>query len=481
MKRRNLSPCRHKVKALNLLTTIYGYLNGTSEKDDFSFSEFNQLRSKADRKHVCHAPFKAMRFDQRGVVHTCCYNIEATLGRYPEMTVAEIWNSAEANKLRKKISEKDFSFGCRLCGSQLKNGEYNTVKLKQYDNLPETQNGYPVFLDFALDNTCNLECSMCSGEFSSSIRKNREKLPEIRMAYDSNFVSQMREFIIHGRDFVFAGGEPFLIDLYYELWDSINALNPGANIHIVTNGTTLNQRIKKLLAAGNYHITHSIDSFTKENYELIRVNAKYEQVMENMHYFKNYCEEKKTSFSVNVCPIKQNRFEIPKIVSYCNKSNIKMYLLNVVYPPSPALISMNENECRKLLEHYKSFEFSKETETEKHNFNQFHDLVQRMQGYYEKKISGKQAAVTTTDSVHFNSFAETLFIKLEQYRTEGGNDEDIDAIVLRVKLLEEKFKGVAIPKERIAEIREISGEKIFGIFKNLTDEELGQMITNNVI
>ncbi len=456
------------------------FAKAKTDNVDFSFSEFNKHRSKSDQKHVCHAPFKSMRFDQRGIVHTCCYNIEATLGRYPEMTVSEIWNSKEANKLRKKISEKDFSFGCRLCGNQLANGEYNTVKLKQYDNLPQAYNNYPVFLDFAIHNTCNLECVMCSGEFSSSIRKNRENLPEIALAYDSIFVDQLKEFIIHARDFVFAGGEPFLIDLYYKIWESINQLNPKANIHIVTNGTILNQRIKGLLSSGNYHITHSIDSFTKENYEFIRRNAKHEEVMKNMHYFKNYCTEKRTNFSINVCPVKQNRFEIPEIILFCNNLNTKLYLLNVVYPPSSSLISMSESECKDLINYYKNFNISEETEVEKHNYNQFYDLMQRVKGYYQKKI-GNNSVVTTIGSVHFSVFTALLISKLKQHRYEAVNDIDINTIILRITELEKKFQGITIPGERISEIQEISGEKIFGIFKNLSDEELEQIIINNVI
>jgi MoaA/NifB/PqqE/SkfB family radical SAM enzyme len=51
---------------------------------------------------------------------------------------------------------------------------------------------YPSMLELELNNTCNLECVMCIGELSSSIRKNREKLPAIRSPYDEAFVEPTR-------------------------------------------------------------------------------------------------------------------------------------------------------------------------------------------------------------------------------------------------------------------------------------------------
>ena len=141
---------------------------------------------------------------------------------------------------------------------------------------------------------------------------------------------------------------------------------------------------------------------------------------------------------------------------------------------------MSESECTDLINYYKNFNISEETEVEKHNYNQFYDLMQRVKGYYQKKI-GNNSVVTTIGSVHFSVFTALLISKLKQHRYEAVNDIDINTIILRITELEKKFQGITIPGERISEIQEISGEKIFGIFKNLSDEELEQIIINNVI
>ena len=62
---------------------------------------------------------------------------------------------------------------------------------------------------------------MCGGKWSSAIRKNREGLPPLKNHYDKDFVKQIREFLPFLREARFIGGEPFLINLYYDIWEAI--------------------------------------------------------------------------------------------------------------------------------------------------------------------------------------------------------------------------------------------------------------------
>jgi MoaA/NifB/PqqE/SkfB family radical SAM enzyme len=80
---------------------------------------------------------------------------------------------------------------------------------------------YPRVMEFELSNECNLECVMCNGYFSSSIRKNREKLPASVSPYNDQFVDELDQFIPHLTDAKFLGGEPFMIDIYLKIWERI--------------------------------------------------------------------------------------------------------------------------------------------------------------------------------------------------------------------------------------------------------------------
>ena len=113
----------------------------------------------------------------------------------------------------------------------------------------------------------NLECIMCYGNFSSSIRKNREKLPSTPTVYDEKFLESLDPIIPDLKYVKFLGGEPFLINIYYEVWERIIECNPNCLIDVQTNGTILNDRVKDILERGNFRIGVSLDSLKKETYE----------------------------------------------------------------------------------------------------------------------------------------------------------------------------------------------------------------------
>ncbi|TAE49791.1 MAG: radical SAM protein [Bacteroidetes bacterium] len=190
----------------------------------------------------------------------------------------------------------------------------------------------PTTLHFELSNICNLECTMCSGFFSSSIRKNRENLPALPQLYDSAFVEQLRPYLPGLNTVKFFGGEPFLIPIYHEIWDALCDLNPRAEVQITTNGTVYNEKVKRYLEKLNTYMIVSIDSFVKETYETIRINAKYERVMENLMKFSDYARSRGKHISVAVCPITTNAMEMPDMVRLCNKNKIRIFFNTVSYP-----------------------------------------------------------------------------------------------------------------------------------------------------
>lgn len=54
---------------------------------------------------------------------------------------------------------------------------------------------WPRQMEFSVSNTCNLQCVMCNGEWSSSIRSQREGLPPLPKVYDDAFFDGLRDFL----------------------------------------------------------------------------------------------------------------------------------------------------------------------------------------------------------------------------------------------------------------------------------------------
>lgn len=308
---------------------------------------YAKSRNNTDKSIVCHAPFVSLNFEQNGNVRACCYNTQHILGKWPDNKIKEVWEGSQSEILRKYIKNNELGGGCSECGMMIESGNHAGVRARFYDEyasppifnplklIKQKLSGklpYPKVMEFELSNKCNLECVMCNGYFSSSIRKNREKLPPLTSPYNDDFVDELEEFIPHLTDAKFLGGEPFMIDIYLKIWERIRALNPNMQIHITTNGTFLTDRVKKLLEGLRAGIIISTDSVNKETYNKIRINGKFDKVMQNIEYFRDYAKRKKTFISMAVCPITHNWHELPEILDFCIKKNISLYL-NAVYTP----------------------------------------------------------------------------------------------------------------------------------------------------
>jgi len=309
--------------------------------------DYNESRKCVNKGIVCHAPVTNLNFEQTGDVRACCYNYKHILGKWPAQSIREIWQGERIEALRNFIAQNNLGGGCIECGKMIESGNHQGVRAKYYDEFAQTllrkkisgiKNSltgsftYPKVMEFELSNQCNLECVMCNGSFSSSIRKNREKLPPVVSPYNEKFVDELEEFIPHLTDAKFLGGEPFMIEIYLSIWERILRINPDIRIHITTNGTFLNKRIKNLLSGLRAGIIVSIDSVIKETYEKIRMNGNYEKVMENLHYFIDYAKQKNTFISIAACPITHNWRELPQMLEFCMDKNIALYF-NVVFTP----------------------------------------------------------------------------------------------------------------------------------------------------
>ena len=344
-------------------------------------SEYNSVRHQNQDNSLCYAPFKSLRFSQSGNVLACCFNRGFSLGKYPENTLHEIWFGSRNSELKTYIKNKDLSLGCGECSRRIENRLFNLSGAFQYDYLSELKSGkYPAMFDFEISNICNLECVMCTGENSSSIRAKRDNLPAYKQHYDSQFVEQLKEFVPHLKEARFSGGEPFLIPIYYDIWEMLIKENPEIKISVLSNATILNERVKNLLARGNFQVSVSFDSLNKETYEKIRRNANFDEAFSNLDFFYNYSLERNTTFIINVCPQQSNWKEIPSIVRYCNEKKILLILHIVVFPPSESLWALGSVKLKEIpayLENEKIKENSQVGSRNLASFNQFINQIRQ--------------------------------------------------------------------------------------------------------
>jgi hypothetical protein len=225
---------------------------------------------------------------------------------------------------------------------------------------------------------------MCTGDFSSSIRKRREQRPRLDNPYDSRFLEQLEPFLPSLRMARFFGGEPFLVRMYYRVWSRLHEVNPGVDIRITTNGTALLPRARRLLEGLRCRITVSVDSLERDTYEAIRRNASYDVLRENLDYFAAYCGSRGFPLNLAVCPMQQNWRELPDMVAYCNDHGFDIGFNTVYYPPSCSLRVLPYDRLTEVLDHWQSREWRTTDALQGGNVSRFKSVINQVAQWREE-------------------------------------------------------------------------------------------------
>ena len=279
-----------------------------------------------NKKHKCLAPFTTLNFDSSGNINVCCYNRTYSLGKYPDVTLMQAWFGDKLKHLREQIQNYNFNVGCDLCCDQIISKNYENSLLRNFDMFKDAVSVYPINLEFEFGNVCNYECIMCGGKWSSSIRKNREKLSPIKTPFDDAFIKQVIELAPHLKSLKFLGGEPFLTPIYYKILEQISEINNDIVVFITTNGSILNERVLKLREKfKRIGVIVSLDSLNNETYSKIRKNGNLPSVLKNINTFY----ENKMLASIAFSPVIQNVYETHDVINFCQERNIKFFINTV--------------------------------------------------------------------------------------------------------------------------------------------------------
>lgn len=440
-------------KAAVRTLTKSGFVKNIIHPCPKEFTGYNKTRQKLNTSSLCYAPNVNLYFGFGGKVTVCCYNRNHILGTYPENSVSEIWNGAQNKIIREKLEQYDLHSGCSPCENLIKENAYYSVLARTFDEL-KPDPAYPVSMEFELDNICNLECEMCSGEFSSKILTKLENGTQRKCPYNSEFVSQLKPFIPHLKKAKFQGGEPFLIEIYYEIWEQIIALNHACDIIIQTNGTVLNSRIRNLMEQGRFSLIVSIDSLKKDVFETIRKNADFEKVLENLKYFIQYTNQKKSYIGISVCPMRKNQEEIPEIINFCNKHNIAVTFNKVWHPADCSLWNLSSSELKDIESNYLKASLPSKSHTEYHNLSQFKNLIQQINSWHSQSVmrENKLSGLMKCDVKELESRIFDNMISFDTIATEKENSIEI------MKNMLSEFQSDAQYKQLLIKILELPVE-----------------------
>jgi len=421
---------------------------------------------------ACYAPFTSMYFDQFGTVLACCINTVNVLGLYPAQTVADIWNGTEARELRAALLEQDFSLGCHDCHSSISSKNFFAVNAN-FDHLvahtsdqwvaehppvaEDHRDSWPRMLEFALSTRCNLTCTMCSGSFSSAIRKAEglDPLPEI---YSESFVAEIRPFLEHVTDVRFYGGEPFLAPVNFLILEALCEVNPDCKVSITTNGTIWNERVQRIVEVLKPTIVVSIDAFSTTGFEAIRRGANRNKVFDNLSKFSRV---KGCKTSLAVCAMRQNWQELPALVRFANLQGLHIGFNVVRYPQDHSLSSANASELTQVIALWELLM----AEEQHYETAQFESIAQENLGRVASILSEVRGWLAAIDG-------SELGVEIRSKSASGAVDRRRDWLELLGALTAASFNQTAVLSE---EAYQIELDRLLAEFdQRVADQDQGQ-------
>lgn len=162
-------------------------------------------------------------------------------------------------------------------------------------SVPLTELGDPEIIEIEPTLTCNLRCIMCHVSYQKLEKTMLDVsvLPRLKRAVKGRWV-------LLGSSY-----EPAAHPRFAEL--AVGLSESGAKLDLTTNGTIISKKTADAISACNFHnVTISFDGATKASYEAIRRNARFEQALERILYFKSSLRKKDAFFAVNNTLMRRN-------------------------------------------------------------------------------------------------------------------------------------------------------------------------------
>lgn len=396
---------------------------------------FNKSRKYGPLKHICYAPYTSMFFSRSGLISPCYASYNEKSSHISQKSIREIWFRGSFKDIRDQHSVCNMHDSCAFCEEILNSHSYGSLLINKYEHYAFSKSEYPVIMEFELSNKCNLSCIMCDSNLSTGISGVGCETDSGNLHYDKKYFDQLREFIPHLQLAEFTGGDPFMIEEYYQIWDMITELNPKCQILITTNANTMNPRIEKLLDSyTNINFNISIDSLEKENYEKIRHNGSFDFALKNINRFIDYSRKNKTHLNILVCPMTVNSYELANFVSFANEKQICVYYHTVIKPKELSLKYSDKLELLKLIGDLESNHFPCKTKKQKTNAENFESLINLL-----KTWQTEQEILENSDSNSALKFSieESKSVLREKVLTSSPQLYDkIDKLISEVSILE---------------------------------------------
>jgi sulfatase maturation enzyme AslB (radical SAM superfamily) len=292
-----------------------------------------------DDSTFCIMPFIHTSTTTNGEFRLCCRSDR--LWDVQNISLKDLWNHKKYKTVRNNLSMGVKDSHCSACWKMEEKGiislrqTHNFERLEEYADVVDTWNSTGIVpwkipvVEFKLSNLCNLKCRMCWPKDStpwmqdwdtvshiyseneqryvnSIIDNNNMRSKPVLNLFEAHkdFINDLYEIIDDIKEFEFAGGEPLMDPLHYNMLERIKkpeevTLKYSTNLSDLEakKGRNIVEIWKKFKSV---RLTISVDGYDELN-AYIRHGAVWEDIKNNIAYVKQELGDKLDYIKASTC------------------------------------------------------------------------------------------------------------------------------------------------------------------------------------
>jgi len=289
----------------------------------------------------CLVPFTQFYANTGGECYSCCYDwtILGNAGWLKNNTIMDLWNGKKMQFIRKAILENKLEKVCnfKYCPVAKKNeiikvdwpwgdDHFKAIieQIHQGKTILETA---PYIIGTASSGKCNLRCTMCVSH--EDILKPDEKFDELFYTkYLPEILPKLSRLQLAGN------GEVLFNKNSRRFLQNLDASKyPSLKIKLITNANLFTPKIWETIKHNNFEeIIVSIDAARKDTYEKIRINGKWEVLLDNLIFISELRQQGRfNNYTISYVVLRSNYEEIKEFVQLGIDLSVDRILFQKVY------------------------------------------------------------------------------------------------------------------------------------------------------
>ena len=262
-----------------------------------------------ERNLYCKNPWNCLELNNDGKCFFCnpCFSNFNLIGNIFEDSIEEIWNGERAQKFRRDVMERKYTFcnyeNCN--GNKTENLEYNSTIAP----LPE-------YINIGYDYTCAQRCIICRDEHQALPPEICKKWEDVLETHILPITKNVKYMFINCR------GEFFDSTHTQKMYAAIIGNNPNIKVDFISNGIKCTEEnLKKHNLLDKIFRVHiSLHSATRETYKKIFRVDKFNDVMKNVEFISALKKSGKLEdFEIMFVITADNYKDMPKFVELAQK------------------------------------------------------------------------------------------------------------------------------------------------------------------